>query len=95
VIIAEDSRFDQAKDRREVLQAQELLNAAGRAGRAGQNANGIVLVIPGKVVGIDLKDATIGSELDGVAKGLRPVRPVLGDRRPVNGHSRPRACRGA
>ncbi|RXH39346.1 DEAD/DEAH box helicase [Bradyrhizobium zhanjiangense] len=61
VIIAEDSRFDQAKDRREVLQAQELLNAAGRAGRAGQNANGIVLVIPGKVVGIDVKDATIGA----------------------------------
>ncbi|CAN7724395.1 DEAD/DEAH box helicase [Mesorhizobium caraganae] len=60
VIIAEDSRFDEAKDRREVLQAQELLNAAGRAGRAGQNANGIVLVIPGKVVGIDIDDAKIG-----------------------------------
>lgn len=60
VIIAEDSRFDEAKDRREVLQAQELLNAAGRAGRAGQNANGIVLVIPGKVVGIDIEDAKIG-----------------------------------
>jgi DEAD/DEAH box helicase len=61
VIIAEDSRFDEAKDRREVLQAQELLNAAGRAGRAGQNANGIVLVIPGKVVGIDMQDAKIGN----------------------------------
>ncbi|MGJ4889314.1 DEAD/DEAH box helicase [Bradyrhizobium sp. HKCCYLRH3099] len=61
VIIAEDSRFDEAKDRREVLQAQELLNAAGRAGRAGQNANGIVLVIPGKVVGIDVENATIGA----------------------------------
>lgn len=61
VIIAEDSRFDEAKDRREVLQAQELLNAAGRAGRAGQNANGIVLVIPGKVVGINAKDAKIGA----------------------------------
>ncbi len=61
VIIAEDSRFDEAKDRREVLQAQELLNAAGRAGRAGQNANGIVLVIPGKVVGIDIEDAKIGN----------------------------------
>lgn len=61
VIIAEDSRFDEAKDRREVLQAQELLNAAGRAGRAGQNANGIVLVIPGKVVGIDMDEAKIGN----------------------------------
>lgn len=61
VIIAEDSRFEAEANRREVLEAQELLNAAGRAGRAGQNANGIVLVVPGKVVGIDLKDATIGA----------------------------------
>ncbi|MGB3027649.1 DEAD/DEAH box helicase [Paradevosia shaoguanensis] len=60
VVIAEDSRFDDAANRREVLEAQELLNAAGRAGRAGQHANGIVLVIPGKVVGIDLGDAKIG-----------------------------------
>lgn len=61
VIIAEDSRFDEAKNKREVLEAQELLNAAGRAGRAGQNANGIVLVIPGRVVAIDFEDATIGN----------------------------------
>lgn len=61
VIIAEDSRFDEAKNRREVLGAQELLNAAGRAGRAGQNANGIVLVVPGRVVGINFKDAMIGN----------------------------------
>ena len=61
VIIAEDSRFDEAKNKREVLEAQELLNAAGRAGRAGQNANGIVLVIPGRVVSINFEDATIGS----------------------------------
>lgn len=60
VIIAEDSRFDEATERREILQAQELLNAAGRAGRAGDNASGVVLVIPGKVVGIDLEDAKIG-----------------------------------
>lgn len=60
VIIAEDSRFESEANRREVLEAQELLNAAGRAGRAGQHANGIVLVIPGKVVGIDLGDAKIG-----------------------------------
>ncbi len=60
VIIAEDSRFDQESNRLEILEAQELLNAAGRAGRAGYNANGIVLVVPGKVVGIDYDDATIG-----------------------------------
>ncbi|MBP2489139.1 hypothetical protein JOH50_004866 [Rhizobium leguminosarum] len=61
VIIAEDSRFDADANKREILEAQELLNAAGRAGRAGQNANGIVLVIPGKVVGIDVDDAKIGN----------------------------------
>ena len=60
VIIAEDSRFDPETDRREVLQAQELLNAAGRAGRAGYSADGIVLVVPGKVVAFNDKDALIG-----------------------------------
>lgn len=68
VIIAEDSRFDEAKDKREVLEAQELLNAAGRAGRAGLSANGIVLVIPGRVVEIDLEDATIGEHWTSLQK---------------------------
>jgi len=61
VIIGEDSRFDQAKDKREILEAQELLNAAGRAGRAGENSSGVVLVVPGNVVGIDLDASTIGA----------------------------------
>lgn len=61
VIIGEDSRFDKTTDKREILQAQELLNAAGRAGRAGESSNGIVLVVPGKVVGIDIEEATIGA----------------------------------
>ena len=60
VIIAEDSRFNPKTDRREVLQPQELLNAAGRAGRAGYSADGIVLVVPGKVVAFNDKDALIG-----------------------------------
>lgn len=60
VIIAEDSRFDEALKKREVLEAQELLNAAGRAGRAGMIANGMVLVVPGRVVGIDIGEKTIG-----------------------------------
>jgi antiviral helicase SKI2 len=61
VIIAEDSRFDQVKGKRRILKAQELLNAAGRAGRAGESSTGIVLVVPGKVVGIDLNAAKIGT----------------------------------
>lgn len=61
VIIAEDSRFDENLDRRKVLEAQDLLNAAGRAGRAGSKSNGIVLVVPGKVVGVDFNKGIIGS----------------------------------
>lgn len=53
VIIAGDSRFDQETNRQQPLEAYELLNAAGRAGRAGKNANGLVLVIPSRVVSFD------------------------------------------
>jgi hypothetical protein len=68
VIIGEDSRFDQATDKREILKAQELLNAAGRAGRAGENSSGIVLVVPGRVVGIDLDASTIGAHWTNLRK---------------------------
>ena len=46
VVIAGDRRFDSEAGRNERLQAQELLNAAGRAGRAGMNSNGLVIVVP-------------------------------------------------
>ncbi|TDL79625.1 DEAD/DEAH box helicase [Palleronia sediminis] len=62
VIIAEDSRFDRETQRRDLLDAAALLNAAGRAGRAGQSASGIVLVVPGKVVPLSDVDGTIGSQ---------------------------------
>ncbi len=60
VLIGEDSRFDPESNERKILEAQELLNAAGRAGRAGQNAAGVVLVVPGRVVDIDIDKAEIG-----------------------------------
>ena len=53
VIIAGDSRFDPETDRMQQLEAQELLNAAGRAGRAGEGSYGFVLVVPSKVVDFD------------------------------------------
>ena len=53
VIIAGDSRFDSDANQVERLQAHELLNAAGRAGRAGESSHGFVLIIPSKVVHFD------------------------------------------
>jgi len=48
-ILAGDKRHDD--DGRSELEAHEILNAAGRAGRAGHLANGLVLLIPEPVVG--------------------------------------------
>ncbi len=62
VIIAQDSRFDEETGALEMLEARELLNAAGRAGRAGKNATGIVIVIPSRVVGFDDTKSTIGDQ---------------------------------
>ncbi|MBY8824285.1 DEAD/DEAH box helicase [Sphingomonas colocasiae] len=53
VIIAGDNRFDPDADRMAQLEAHEILNAAGRAGRAGERSNGFVLVVPSKVVEFD------------------------------------------
>jgi superfamily II DNA/RNA helicase len=50
VIIAGDSRFDPEADKMAVLEAHELLNAAGRAGRAGERSQGFVLVVPSRVI---------------------------------------------
>ena len=69
VVIADDSRFDQYKDKREILAAQDLLNAAGRAGRAGQNASGLVVVIPGSIIPLENEGAPSGARW----KALREV----------------------
>jgi ATP-dependent RNA helicase HelY len=47
VILAGDKRHD--AEGRAPLEAHEILNAAGRAGRAGHLANGVVLLIPDPV----------------------------------------------
>ncbi|MEJ1336731.1 MAG: DEAD/DEAH box helicase [Candidatus Sedimenticola sp. (ex Thyasira tokunagai)] len=59
VIIAGNTRFDIQAGHAEELDAHELLNAAGRAGRAGENSTGVVLVVPSKVVSFNAAESKI------------------------------------
>lgn len=59
VIIAGDDRFNEDGDNRQRVNPHELLNAAGRAGRAGHSSQGAVILIPGDIVTI--KDSTISN----------------------------------
>jgi hypothetical protein len=69
-ILAGDKRHDE--DGRAALGAHEILNAAGRAGRAGHLANGIVLLIPEPVVTFDAQQQPAPAALD----KLRNVLPA-------------------
>ncbi|MFH0975889.1 MAG: DEAD/DEAH box helicase [Spirochaetota bacterium] len=52
VILAGDDRYDVNFDSRKLLNAHELLNASGRAGRAGWVATGLVILIPSNIISI-------------------------------------------
>lgn len=70
VIIAGDERFDTAENEQSQLEAHELLNAAGRAGRAGQHAQGFVFIVPGGVVDFDEEHNTLGSRWFALQKNV-------------------------
>jgi len=55
VIIAGDDRFDEDTEGSEKLLAHEILNAAGRAGRAGTAAQGVALLVPGQIINFENK----------------------------------------
>jgi hypothetical protein len=69
VIIAGDSRFDLNANRMARLEAHELLNAAGRAGRAGEVSQGFVLIVPSKVM--DFESST--NQIHGHWSDLRAI----------------------
>lgn len=58
VVIAGDDRWigDMDEGSMQPLAVHELLNAAGRAGRAGHYAHGIVIDLPGKVLTVEQKE---------------------------------------
>lgn len=68
VIIAGYDRYDVNTGGRETLKAHEILNAAGRAGRAGFNSYGAVILIPNHVLA--MQDNTIGKEWQKIKDGV-------------------------
>lgn len=68
VIIAGYDRYDVNTGGRETLEAHEILNAAGRAGRAGFNSYGAVILIPNHVLA--MQDNTIGHEWQEIKDGV-------------------------
>lgn len=53
VLIVRTKMYDQETESIQNVEVHDLLNAAGRAGRAGMSANGLVLVVPDRIVEIN------------------------------------------
>jgi hypothetical protein len=70
VIIAGYDRFDEKSAGPEQMAAHEVLNAAGRAGRAGFHSQGLVLVIPTQVVRFAPATGEMGHEWWNLKRGI-------------------------
>lgn len=74
VVIAGDDRWTGEMDEggMQPLAVHELLNAAGRAGRAGHYAHGIVIDLPGKVLTVEERNGSYG------VTGLNHIMSLFG-----------------
>jgi len=59
VLIVGEARFDEESGEQEQLDPHELLNAAGRAGRAGHVSQGVVLVITNYLITYDATEQSL------------------------------------
>ena len=88
LIISGDSRFDLDTNKFAQLEAHELLNAAGRAGRAGESSQGLVLVVPSKVVAFEETANSIGPHWMKLQSIFSQSDQCLRYRRPFDGAPR-------
>lgn len=58
VLIAGEDRYDAETNGRGQMDAHEILNAAGRAGRAGFRSQGAAIIVSNKVIGIEKNTLT-------------------------------------
>lgn len=67
VILAGTDRLDDDEDSetfRKPLAPHEILNALGRAGRAGQAATGVAIIVPGEPIGFDPLTKALDENID-------------------------------
>lgn len=70
VVIVRTGAYNPEAGTYQNLEVHDLLNAAGRAGRAGHSANGLVLVIPDRIVTVNASGQVSGTGLGHLKDGI-------------------------